>query len=272
MHIHKAVARHPVVTFYLLAFVLSWAGWVPQTLHARGILSWDSPLLALLGGGGPTLAAVIVLLLRGERAGIRRIFASLLKVRVSARWFVFVLCFWFVVVAIALGIEALLGRALPAVGAFPWGSLLPIVVTMVLSNVWEEIGWRGFALPRLQERYGDLAIAGIMGLLWSVWHLPLLLNPSSPMASLPWYGEILFSLALTVIYTWLYRGTGASLFFVTLFHALANTVAFVLVELGAFVRTYPAVVGLTTLAALVIVLRSGPERFTFTSVRQTGDD
>ena len=100
-----------------------------------------------------------------------------------------------------------------------------------------------------------------MGLLWNLWHLPLLLNPDSPMAGLPWYGEIVFSLALTVIYIWLYLHTKRSLFFVTVFHAMSNTIAFVLLELGVFVSSYLYVVGITAVFAIGIIARYGVKRF-----------
>jgi hypothetical protein len=54
---NSTIKRHPVVAFYILAFVISWLGWIPQTLHGRGLSSFDSPLLNFLGVGGPTLAA-----------------------------------------------------------------------------------------------------------------------------------------------------------------------------------------------------------------------
>jgi len=261
MEKRNIVQRYPVMAFYVLAFALSWLGWVPQALHARGLFPFDSPALSLLGGGGPTLAAVIVLAVLREREGLRRLFAALVRVRASAWWYAATLGYWPLATAVALGLGALGGWVAPALGRLPWGALLPIFVTMLVSNVWEEIGWRGFALPRLQARYGDLAASLLMGLLWSVWHLPLLANPASPMAGLPWYGELVFSLALTVIYTWLYRGTGGSLFFVSVFHALSNTVAFALLEAGVFVSSYPFVVGVTALVALGIVWASGPRRF-----------
>ena len=132
---------------------------------------------------------------------------------------------------------------------------------MLLSNVWEEVGWRGFALPRLQQKYSDLAIALGMGLIWSLWHLPLMLNPDNLMASLPWYGEIVFSLTLSVIYVWLYNQTQRSLLFVTVFHALSNTVAYILLELRVFISSYLTVVGVIFVLALAIVLVYGPKRF-----------
>lgn len=256
------IERHPVIAFYLLAFIISWLGWVPQALYQRGLFPFDHPLLNFLGAGGPTLAAVIVLLACRQRDVIPGLFRSLLKYRVSYWWYVFIFGFWAVVTAVALGVGAAAGQASEPVGQFVWASLLPIFLMMLLSNVWEEIGWRGFALPRLQTRFGDLKITFIMGLLWSLWHLPLMLNPASPMSGLPWYLEVLFSLSLTVIYTWLYLQTDRSLLFVSLFHALSNTAAFVLLELGLFVPSYGVVVGIVTLMAVFIVLKCGTRRFT----------
>jgi len=131
---------------------------------------------------------------------------------------------------------------------------------MVFSNVWEEIGWRGFALPRLMESWGDLSIALIMGALWQLWHLPLMLTPTSPMSALPWYAALIFSLAQTVIYIWLYRRTQGSLAWVTLFHAMANTLAFILLEMQVFTASYGLVVGGTVLAALILIVRYGSRR------------
>ena len=259
-----------VLVFYLLAFVFSWLGWIPQALHARGWFPFDSPLFSLLGGGGPTLAAVAALLIFRQRDQIRGLFAALFKAQASAVWFIFVFGFWFAVAALALAGMGIAGIPLPAISQFAWVSLPLVFVSMLISNVWEEIGWRGFALPRLQEKLSDLAAALIMGALWSVWHAPLLLNPASPMASLPWFGEVIFSLSLTVIYIWLYRNTGASLFFVTVFHAMSNTAAFVLLGLGVFVSSYPYVVGLTAFWAALILLRYGTKPFGRPGVARAG--
>jgi membrane protease YdiL (CAAX protease family) len=258
------------VVFYLLAFGFSWLGWIPQALHARGMFPFDSPLFSLLGGSGPTLAAITALVIYRQRQQIPVLFSALFRLRASAVWFVFVFGFWFAAAALALAGMGIAGFPLPALSSFGWLSLIPVFVTMVISNVWEEIGWRGFALPRLQEKFSDLQTTLLMGWLWSVWHLPLLFNPQSPMASLPWYGEVLFSLSLTVIYIWLYRHTGGSLFFVSVFHAMSNTAAFVLLELGVFVSSYPFVVGITTVFAVGIILVYGTKQFSRAAVAQPG--
>lgn len=255
------IKRHPVAAFYILAFLFSWLGWIPQLLHARGLFPFDSPLFTLLGGVGPTLAALVVTLLRRESGGVRNLFRPLLWLKASPGAWIVAFAFWWALAALALGLMAAWGHSLPALARLRWTGLPPLFIAMLLSNVWEEIGWRGFALPRLRETHTDSSAALIMGLLWSLWHLPLLLNPASPMSALPGHGEVLFSLALTVLYTWLYAYTGRSLFFVTVFHAMSNTVAGALSELGLFVPSYPFVVGLTALAALAVLLRYGPRRF-----------
>ena len=257
----EKVKRRAVPVFYLLAFGFSWLGWVPQALHARGLFPFDNPFFSLLGGGGPTLAAVAVLLWMKEKEKIRALFADLFKLRASAGWFVFAFAFWLAVGGLALMGVALTGGTLTSSFQFAWFSLPAVFLGMLISNVWEEIGWRGFALPRLQEKYADWQIAVLMGILWYAWHLPLILNPDTPMAALPWYGQALFSISQTVIYTWLYRNTGGSLFFVSVFHAMSNTSAFVLLQFGVFVSSYGFVVGITTLFAVLILLVYGGRQF-----------
>jgi membrane protease YdiL (CAAX protease family) len=248
--------KHPIIAFYFLAFVISWLGWVPQALHARGWFPFYSPVFSFLGAGGPTLAAVIVIGALQGRDGPRGLFAPLLRWRAVAGWWSFVLLFWFAAAAAALGLGALFGQPLPALDGIVWWQLLPVFVTMLLSNVWEEIGWRGFALPRLQKEWPRWQVVLVMGLLWSLWHLPLMLNPSSPMSGLGWAGEVVFSLALTMIYTWLYNGTEGSLWFVSIFHAMSNTVAYFLLEAGVFESSYGLVVVVTSAAALAIAVLS----------------
>lgn len=258
----RTIKGHPVVAFYILAFIISWLGWIPQTLYGRGLSSFDSPLLNFLAVGGPTLAAVIVILLIKEKGGLKKLFGALFKLRISFIWYVVVFGFWFVVAAIVLGIRAIFGQALPSFSQFGWIGLFPVFITMLLFNVWEEIGWRGFALPRLQKRFNDLKIVLIMGLLGSLWHLPVMVNPTSSMSGLPWYGFIIYILSFTVINTWLYEHTHHSLFFVSVFHAMSNTQALALLQLGIYESTYLLVVGISAVCAVAILLAYGPQRFT----------
>ena len=254
------IKRRPLASFYLLAFTISWLGWIPQTLQARGLISLDLAVLTWLGGAGPTLAAVIVMWSLAGRHGPARLFKPLFDWKRRWYWYLIVFIFWPLAGILSWMLINVLGGSPGLANTANLSLLLPVFFGMLLSNVWEEIGWRGFALPHFQRRFGDVTIALIMGSLWSFWHLPLLLDPSSPMSQFPWLLEILFSIAQTVIYIWLYNQTRGSLVFVSLFHAMANTVAFALLDLGLLISTYPYVVAVTSIAAAALILRYGARR------------
>lgn len=246
--------RYPLISFYILAFLISWIGWIPQMLYSRGIFPFNHPLFSFLGGAGPTVAAVLVSRRVLGKEGPGRLFNALFRWRISWFWYLFPLIYWGAVMVgvLLLGSTPVL-EVLP-LSSFSWNLVPAVFAAMLLSNLWEEIGWRGFALPEFQKRFSDRVTAVVMGLAWFFWHLPLMLDPASPMEDLPWGGEALFSLGLTVIYIWLYNQSRGSLLPVILFHALSNTAAFLLLELGAFDTSYLWVVGVTCLTAVGIVV------------------
>uniref|UniRef100_A0A7C5RSG9 CPBP family intramembrane metalloprotease n=1 Tax=Thermomicrobium roseum TaxID=500 RepID=A0A7C5RSG9_THERO len=135
------------------------------------------------------------------------------------------------------------------------------LAVFLLSNVWEELGWRGFALSVLTQRWSDLAASVWLGLVAFAWHLPLFFVVDSPMSRLPWILQLVFLIANGVLMTWVYRGTGESVLWVTVFHAMANAVALGMLEVGLYVRSYPIVVGLVAASAGLVALRYGRRRF-----------
>jgi len=253
--------RYPLVSFYALAFLISWIGWIPQMLYSRGIFPFDHPLFNFLGGAGPTLAAVLVSRRAWGKGGPGKLFNALLRWQISWIWYFLPVLYWGAVTAGVLLLGSTAALEILPLGSFSWNLLPAVFATMLLSNVWEEIGWRGFALPEFQKRFSDRVTALVMGLSWFLWHLPLMLDPASPMGDLPWGGEALFSLGLTVIYIWLFNQSRGSLLPVTLFHAFSNMAAFVLLELGAFESSYLWVVGAICLTAAVIVFVSRKEDY-----------
>ena len=251
------VRKQPVLVFYVLAFSITWLGWLPQTAHSHGLIALDSPLLwsllYALGGVGPVLAAVIVMrVLRGPQA-YGELFSPLLRWRVGAIWYIVALfgnvSLWLIV----MGITGKLSTALEQVG--PLLALLPLFLTNLLANVSEEVGWRGFVLPKLQTRYGALIASLIIGVLWMLWHLPLLLIKGSIMSTYPLIPYLIDTIALSVLYTWIYNSTRGSLLIVTLLHAAGNTV-------GAWVAPRAVI---TVLLAVIVVLVYGPARLSRTS-------
>jgi membrane protease YdiL (CAAX protease family) len=103
------------------------------------------------------------------------------------------------------------------------GVSIATFVMSLLSNTWEEVGWRGFALPRLQKNHSALTATLVVGVLWGMWHVPLFLWQGHPMSNYPFLKWFIGTMAVSFIYTWLYNSTQGSLFVVTIFHVLTNT-------------------------------------------------
>jgi membrane protease YdiL (CAAX protease family) len=144
--------------------------------------------------------------------------------------------------------------------------LLSAIIAMAImifpgSAVGEEIGWRGYALPRLQARRTALTASLVIGSLHGLWHLPLWLSGQHehPLSVYPAF--LIQAVALAVIYTWLYNSTKGSLLLVVLFHMATNApLTLVLLPLGIenWVLPFWLMAGFTVVAALVVVAVFGP--------------
>jgi membrane protease YdiL (CAAX protease family) len=155
------IKRHALVLFFALAYVLSWS---PSLFEAHSIL----PL-------GPLLAALLVLLFTDGWAGVKDFLSRIVQWRVSPRWYLLVLGLPVAILAVAVGLNILLGATAPMWERMPPLFELPIVflVIALLIGLGEEPAWRGFALPRLSAGRSALAGSLLLFALHAVWHLPL---------------------------------------------------------------------------------------------------
>jgi membrane protease YdiL (CAAX protease family) len=228
--ITSAIKRHPILTFFVLAYTFSWLPWVLGTLVPASRPFVLYPFL----GGGPLLAALIVIPITQGRAGLRAWAASLLKWRVGWRWYVVAIG---IPLTVALGAAALngvfgapslsLAQILGANGdardfnaMLGIGPLLSLILVFALRLInpadgplGEEPGWRGYALPGLQATRSPLAAALMVGLLAAGWHLPIIfVGAASPF-------ELLAPFSLGIVSCWVYNRTGGSLLLSLMLHA-----------------------------------------------------
>jgi len=234
---------------------------------------WAWVPLAFFGGWGPTLAALIVTA-RGEgRAGVRRLLRTAAEWRLPARWYLLVFLFPPALMALALLVadrgaatlaEFRIGAAL---GAIPAAYLL----ALPFGPLGEELGWRGFAFPRLAARYGAARASLALGAIWTFWHVPMMLW--SPGAAIPSFLPLsAFSVAIylvqitseSVLLGWLFLRTRGSVLLAILAHLTFNTAAPVLYgalpEVGAGLErgAHLAHVGLLAAVALAALARISP--------------
>jgi len=220
-------ARH-LLTFFALAYALTWVVWIPAGLAARGTITLGMPTLPLfiLGGFGPLAAAVILSARHGGRGAVRALFAQLDPRRVCGRWFLIP------VLLVPLGLVPV-GGFLAAGGELPDGeALLGIAFTFLAQLVLvatigggldEEMGWRGYALPRMLRTLHPVTASLALGLLWAPWHLPLWLDPSGTHAAYPFWVFLVDTVARSVLIGWMYCASGGSLLVAIWAHALANS-------------------------------------------------
>ena len=232
------LAGHPLTSFFVMAFAFSWLVWSPWVLSedgagllpykladaASGLLNAAAILL------GPTLSGFIMTGVTEGRAGIRRLLRRIVLWRVGFRWYLFALIG--VPVVMALGTLILPG-GLASVLALGPGYVLSylgsfVLVTILGGPLFEEPGWRGFALPRLQPLHGPLVGTLILGLLWALWHLPEFLVPSWAESSggsgfLDIVKFIVIAIAFAIVITWVFNNTKGSVLMAILVHASIDT-------------------------------------------------
>lgn len=217
--------KYPVIWFYILAFGISWIGMVSVILASRDI----APLyrtyflvLSIFYAIGPALAAVIVAQVAYGWAGVGDLLKGLIRWRVAPVWYIVAVLGPAVLLITAQGLTKLLGFSATVVT--PQVDLSPYffigLMVNFFANICEEIGWRGFALPRLQKRHNAFIATLIVGTLWGLWHLPLFFLAGA-MSEYPflWFISIV---ADAFVYTWIYNSTKGSILLVALLHGSGN--------------------------------------------------
>lgn len=211
-----------LVTFFLLTYVVTWTAFLSVAVLGIPADSTAGTVLVLLGAYSPSIVALSLTGRAEGREGVGALLARVFQWRVAARWYVFAAGY---MAAIKLA-AALIHRA--ATGAWPrfqldgW-YLIPLAIAFSTPfQAGEEIGWRGYALPRLANRFGLSGAGVVLGLIWAAWHLPQFFIPEADTYRQSFSVYAIQVTALSVAMTWLYAHTGGSLLLVMLLHAAVN--------------------------------------------------
>jgi len=207
--------RHPLIAFFVLAYALSWWAWIP---YALGV--FPNPVASF----GPFLAALLVLAITEGRTGILGLLHRMVRWRVRPGWYIVALLLPAGLTALATLLNVALGaeRPTPAdlgrwTGIF--GTFAIVLLVPGVGGAWEEPGWRGYALPRMQKRWSALTSALVLGVLIAGWHLPLIVVGQVR------YPDLVLILAAAVVFNWLFNHVGGSVLLIMLAHAANNAVS-----------------------------------------------
>jgi membrane protease YdiL (CAAX protease family) len=231
------VKRHPLITFFILTYSLTWA-FVP-------LVGMNIPQM-------PLVAAVIVLAFSEGKAGLKALLRQATHWRVGWIWYLIAPG---IVVAYsfgAVGLNLLLGAQIsPSYEPFPVAYLLEGVFIVMLFGMWEEPGWTGYALPRLRAGRSLLLASLILAVFRTLWHLPLFLSGGIPLS------DIVLIIAAQIFISWLYYRTHRSLLIVMLLHFSSNYVYQIVLPLfegGDFIQFAWLEAGLASLFAIGLII------------------
>jgi membrane protease YdiL (CAAX protease family) len=266
-----SLRRHPVASFFLLSVGSAWALWLPLVILQDQMPGALGFILRVLGTVMPsTMAIILVARLRG-RAEVRRLLRRLLMGRVGIFWYAAIVALPALMV-FAVWVSTLFGIPAPVVVATIAGTLSLFLFSIFPgSALGEELGWRGFALPRLQGRRSAVAASLIVGSVWGAFHFPLFLLgfPTRPLALfLPF---AISCVIMSIFYTWMYNGTGGSLLIVVLLHATTNLpLSVVYAPLGDHVvSVYWLLDALLAIIAVLLIASTGAATLSRTHPKQT---
>jgi membrane protease YdiL (CAAX protease family) len=235
-----------VAIFFTLAYAFTWA------LLPLARTSIAASLVALQG---PAVAALVVAAL-GGRADLRDLGARVARWRVPVLWYGVALALPLPITAARSLLESLAGAA----GPIAWQPISSLGLVVFVLVAGEEIGWRGFALPRLLARFGPWAASAIVGVLWAVWHLPLFLMPGMPQHGTPFLSYLPYLVSLSLLLTVLALRTKGSVIVATLFHGAVNTFGVVNAGASAGLRGWSnaATYGVAALVIAALAWRRRP--------------
>lgn len=231
MKIKSCEANQQLWQFFILTFLFSWILWLPGLLITYKVLTPNQPwiimsnLLKWAGGTGPSVAAVILTRKHNGNTGVKVLFQRVLKIKLG---------YWYLPVLFLLPTTIFLAHVLNSLlfnSSFPKSSLLtefywiPIVfLIFLIMQFSEELGWRGYALDRLQQRWNAVFSSVMLGSIWAVWHLPMFFISGFGQFDnqLP-YGQFFITIVLiSVLITWLQNNTKGSLVPAFIIHAMMN--------------------------------------------------
>ena len=218
------------VVFTLLTFVVSWLLWA----GTAAIQNWDYSALTPLGGAlyllgvfAPALVALALTARAEGTAGVEAILRRMLMWSVGWRWYAFALGYFASVKAGVALLHRLAIGEWPVFSETPWFLMLAAIPFSTPVQAGEEVGWRGYLLPRLSSRLGLPVASLVVGVIWASWHLPFFLVAGADKSGQSFPAYLAGVIGLSVAMAWLYWRTHGSLLLTMLMHAAVNNTNFV---------------------------------------------
>ena len=209
--------------FFLLVFALSLPLWIIETMIDVKGLPLDIPITDILATFTPLIVASMLIYKEEGHNGVKRLFQRVLDFpRITKKlWYLPIIFLPFLLYLLIYLIIYFTGLPLPRTFFIPFQSILFLFPLFFIGAICEEIGYMGYAIEPMQERFGALAASIMMGIPWVIWHYPSIIQQGHNLSWIAW--ATLGTVAVRVLIVWIYNNTGKSLFACILFHTMLNT-------------------------------------------------
>ena len=204
--------------FFFITFVGSWI-----CFGLAGVVPKIGDIIALLGVFMPAFVAIWLTASAGGTAALQALFERVFQWRVGVQWYVFAAGYMLAIRLLAALVQRLATGTWPQFGHFEWYLFVAAVIISLPVQAGEEIGWRGYALPRLGTKTGYAGGSLLLGVMWAVWHLPtffILPGNGNYGQSFPLF--LVGVTAISVAMAWLYLHTNGSILLAMLMHSAIN--------------------------------------------------
>ena len=216
-----------LLKFFFLTYVASWllfaaAAYVLHGASSASDIGFIGGLLFLPGAIMPAVVAVLLTARLDGKPGVSMLLQRIGRWNVTLRLYIFALGYMIAIKGSVAILYRCFTGAWPVFGQTPWFYMAIGIVFSTPLQAGEEIGWRGYALPRLAERFGLGLASIILGLLWACWHLPFFFISGNDKYGQSFSSYLMAVTALSVAMAWLYWRTNASLLLTMAMHASVN--------------------------------------------------
>src|SRR5712691_8843138 len=216
------IAGGSLFKFFVLTYAVTWTCFISVAAARIPARTPLGVLLIHLGAYSPSLVALWLTARAEGGSGVRALLGRLLQWRVPARWYLFAVAYIPAIKLTAALVQRVATGAWPRFSSEAWYLIPAAVAFSTPFQAGEEIGWRGYALPRLATRFGLARASVLLGLIWACWHLPQFFIPEAYTYGQSFVVYVLQVTALSVAMAWLYARTNGSLLLVMLLHAAVN--------------------------------------------------
>ncbi|WP_373551167.1 CPBP family intramembrane glutamic endopeptidase [Haliscomenobacter sp.] len=208
--------------FFLLVYGFSIPLWIIETMIDIKGLPLDIPITDIAAAFTPLIVASILIYKEEWHSGVKRLFQRILDFsRITKKiWYVPIIFLPFLLYLLIYLIIYFIELPLPRTFFIPFQSILFIFPLFFIGAICEEIGYMGYAIDPMQERFGALAASIMMGIPWVIWHYPSIIQQGHHLSWIAW--ATLGTVAVRVLIVWIYNNTGKSLFACILFHTMLN--------------------------------------------------